>query len=52
MKPGDVVCLKSGSFKMTVERRVDNGQWYCVWWSPKEEQIVGRVCYEESLELA
>lgn len=52
MKPGDVVRLKSGGAKMTIESRHDQGQWYCVWWSPKEENYEGRVFQETSLEQA
>lgn len=52
MQPGDVVRLKSGGHKMTVERKIDQGQWYCVWWVAKEEKYEGRGFYEATLEPA
>ena len=36
--PGDVVALKSGGPRMTVERIAANGYVYCVWFKDNERQ--------------
>lgn len=38
---GDVVVLKSGSIRMTVQKFFDGNEVQCVWFDPKQELQVG-----------
>lgn len=38
MKVGDIVRLRSGGPRMTVEKEGAKGFWTCVWWDPAKSE--------------